>query len=49
MNCEEIPSPTNYHSLVFSPSEAKCNLSRVAAECVHSVQSVEGIEIVQKE
>jgi hypothetical protein len=48
MNYEEILSPSHYHSLVLSPSEAKCNLSRVAVECVYSVQSVEGIGMVQE-
>jgi hypothetical protein len=49
INCEEIQSPLHYKSLVLSPSETKCKLSHVAVECVHSVQSVEHIGMVQEE
>jgi len=48
MNCEEHPSPSNYQSIVSSPSEAKCNLFLVAAKYVHSAKPVEDVDMVEE-
>jgi hypothetical protein len=48
MTCEEVPLPSNYHPLMFSPSEGKCKLSRVSAECVHSGKSVEDVGMIEE-
>jgi len=43
MNCEETSSPSVTHYYYSLPSEAKHNLSLIAAECVHSVESANGV------
>ena len=43
MNCTEFLSPSHCHSLLLSTFRGPGHFSPAAAECVHSVESVNGV------